>query len=238
LPYRILNPHLEELAQTGCAIDSQGGVGVRGIPAVTLAAVALHLPQCGASAQMVDPVFANSFESGLVSFGPSVALALYGESDRPTAGTSLRVTLSEPAQQRTFVPIVSNDPSVIAISSGGVVVPAGQSVAAVFVSGLSVDFMTSSSAPVTLWATYGNTVVAIPSRAATFSTSPASAPARRATPPEMRHGTIPTTDSFPGRGQGLHRSSGTRFHSRWARRSTARSGSIRARCRPVSACRK
>lgn len=103
-------------------------------------------------AQATDPVFANSFESGLIAFGPPLSMISLG-ADRPTVGASLQVRLSAPAVAPTFVPVTSTDPSVLTITDGGVIVDTGQTNAAVRVTGVVM-----STTPVTVWATLGNTV--------------------------------------------------------------------------------
>jgi hypothetical protein len=120
---------------------------------VAIAALSCCLPARDGWGQEADPVFANSFESGLIGFGPSLGFVPAGASDRPTLDTSLHVTLSAPVVTPTFVAVTSTDPSVVTVTDGGVVVPAGQTMAAIRVSGVS-----ASTTPVTLWATLGNTV--------------------------------------------------------------------------------
>jgi hypothetical protein len=123
---------------------------------LTFAAVAglgLYLPACDTWGQDADPLFANAFESGLVGFGPSLGFVPVGANNRPTLDTPLHVILSAPALIPTFVTVTSSDPSVLAVTDGGVVVPAGQTMAAVRVTGVN-----ASDAPVTLWASLGNTI--------------------------------------------------------------------------------
>jgi hypothetical protein len=105
------------------------------------------------SAQPIDPVFANGFEAGLIGFGPALNLASLGSIDQPTEGTPLQVTLAGPAAEPTFVAVTSTDTSVVTVAGGGVTVPMGQTSALVLVSGLNL-----SAAPVTVWATLGNTI--------------------------------------------------------------------------------
>jgi len=106
-----------------------------------------------ASGQALDPVFANSFESGLIGFGPPLSSVAAGASNVATVSTPLQVTLSDPAVAPTFVAITSSDPSRITVSGGGVTVNTGQSSAVVLVDGL-----VASVTPVALWATLGNTL--------------------------------------------------------------------------------
>jgi len=102
--------------------------------------------------QTTDPVFANSFESGLIAFGPALSGVAPGTVDATTDGP-LQVTLSQAAAAPTFVTVTSTQPSVISVSGGGVTVPTGQTSAAI-----QVGSATVGSAPVTLWAKLGNTV--------------------------------------------------------------------------------
>lgn len=102
--------------------------------------------------QTTDPVFANSFESGLIAFSPALSGVPPGAVDATTNGP-LQVTLSHVAAAPTFVSIISSQPSLIAVSGGGVTVSTGQTSAAVHVGSAN-----SGSAPVTLWATLGNTM--------------------------------------------------------------------------------
>lgn len=106
-----------------------------------------------ANAQSLDPVFANSFETGLVAFGPPLSVTAAGNSNAATAYSPLKVTLSDPALAPTFVTITSSDPARITISGGGVTVNTGQTSAAVLVNGLI-----GAATPVTLWARLGNTL--------------------------------------------------------------------------------
>jgi len=106
-----------------------------------------------ALAQTLDPVFANSFESGLIGFGPPLSLVAAPTSNSATANSPLQVTLSDAAVGPTFVTITSSDPAQITISGGGTTVSTGQSSAVVLVNGL-----VGSATPVTLWATLGNTL--------------------------------------------------------------------------------
>jgi len=103
--------------------------------------------------QTADPVFANSFEAGLVAFGPTLTELDSGAVDRETTGP-LRVTLSEPMATPTFVSVLSANPAIVTVSGGGVTVPAGQISATVK---LGTPFV-GTSPPVTLWAILGNTV--------------------------------------------------------------------------------
>jgi hypothetical protein len=63
----------------------------------------------GASAQTPppDPVFAHSYESGVLSLAPNLGYIAEGASGVSSAPTPLTVTLSAPAASATFVPIVS-----------------------------------------------------------------------------------------------------------------------------------
>ena len=106
-----------------------------------------------ASGQVLDPVFANSFESGLIGFGPPLSSVAVGASNVATVSTPLQVTLSDPAGAPTFVAITSSDPSRVTVSGGGVTVNTGQNSAVVLVDGL-----VASVTPVALWATFGNTL--------------------------------------------------------------------------------
>jgi hypothetical protein len=105
-----------------------------------------------ALAQTLDPVFANSFESGLIGFGPPLSLVAAPTSNSATANSPLQVTLSDAAVGPTFVTLTSSDPAQITISGGGTTVSTGQSSAVVLVNGL-----VGSATPVTLWASLGNT---------------------------------------------------------------------------------
>jgi hypothetical protein len=118
-----------------------------------LLATGCFLFAANASAQTLDPVFANSFESGLIGFGPPLSVVAAGASNTATAYTPLQVTLSAPAVSPTFVAITSSDPSHITIGGGGTTVNTGQTSAVVLVNGLI-----ASATPVTLWATLGNTL--------------------------------------------------------------------------------
>ena len=102
--------------------------------------------------QTTDPVFANSFESGLIAFGPALSSVPTSVVDAMTSGP-LQVTLSHAAAVPTFVAITSTQPSLISVTNGGVTVPSGQSSAPVHVSSAN-----SSSTPITLWAQLGNTL--------------------------------------------------------------------------------
>ncbi len=86
--------------------------------------------------QTLDPVFANSFELGLIGFDPPLSAIAAGANNTATAYTPLQVTLSSPALAPTFVAITSSDPSHITVSGGGATVSTGQTSAAVLVSGL------------------------------------------------------------------------------------------------------
>jgi hypothetical protein len=107
-----------------------------------------------ASAQSADPLFANKFEPGLIAFGPSLSEVPSGAFDQQSTGTPLHVTLAEPAPAPTWVSVVSTDPSIVTVSGGGVIVPAGATSAPVK---FSTPFVGTSS-PVTIWAILGNTV--------------------------------------------------------------------------------
>ncbi|MEO6690458.1 MAG: lamin tail domain-containing protein [Dokdonella sp.] len=106
-----------------------------------------------AAAQMLDPVFANGFENGLIAFGPALSSVATGTNGVATAYTPLRVTLDAAAVAPTFVAITSSDPTRLAVSGGGVTVATGQSSASVLVDGL-----VEGALPVTLWAQLGNTL--------------------------------------------------------------------------------
>ncbi|MEO5624593.1 MAG: lamin tail domain-containing protein [Dokdonella sp.] len=106
-----------------------------------------------ASAQTLDPMFANGFESGLLGFGPALSSVATATSGIATAYSPLRVTLDAAAVAPTFVPITSSDPTRLAVSGGGVTVATGQSSATVLVDGL-----VEGASPVTLWAQLGNTL--------------------------------------------------------------------------------
>jgi hypothetical protein len=106
-----------------------------------------------AGADTVDPIYANSFEVGVIAFGPPLSFVRAPSMSAQTVDVPLQVTLSGPAAMATFVPIVSTNPAVIAISGGGVTVAIGQSSATVLVDGVA-----GSATPVTLWATLGNKV--------------------------------------------------------------------------------
>jgi hypothetical protein len=108
----------------------------------------------GAQILPPDPVFSNSFDSGVVSLSPSPVHIAQGASGN-TLPTALMLTLSAPAVSDTFVPVVSAEPARLGVTGGGVTVLAGQSSAAVPVSGLI-----GGAAPVTLTATLGNRVAA------------------------------------------------------------------------------
>ena len=113
--------------------------------------IGCSLLAANALGQTLDPLFANSFESGLIGFGPPLSAVAAGQSNIATAYTPLQATLSAPAVAPTFVAITSSDPFAITISGGGATVSTGQTSAAVLVSGLI-----GSATPVTLWATLGN----------------------------------------------------------------------------------
>src|SRR5947209_18465379 len=76
--------------------------------------------------QVLDPVFANSFESGLIAFGPPLNIVAAPTSNVTTANTPLTVTLSDPAGAPTFVTITSADPSHLTVTGGGTTVATGQ----------------------------------------------------------------------------------------------------------------
>jgi hypothetical protein len=118
-----------------------------------LTCIGALLCNAASSAQTLDPVFANGFESGLVAFAPSLSTVATGTSSIATAYTPLSVTLDAVAASPTFVPIISSNPARLTVSGGGATVATGQSTAVVLVNGL-VD----SPVPVTLWATLGNTL--------------------------------------------------------------------------------
>jgi hypothetical protein len=127
---------------------------IRNIFAATsaMACLVCCLPVRNGYAQTTDPVFANSFESGVIAFGPALSGVPASAVDVVTDGP-LQVTLSKSATSPTFVSVTSTQPSLIAVKDGGVTVPTGQSSAAIQVSSAG-----SGSTPVTLWATLGNTV--------------------------------------------------------------------------------
>jgi Lamin Tail Domain len=104
-------------------------------------------------AQTLDPVFANSFETGVIGFTPAFSAVPAGSSNTATAYVPLSVLLDVAAAAPTFVPIISSDPSRLSVSGGGVTVNTGQSSAIVQVSGLI-----GAPAPVTLSAHLGNTL--------------------------------------------------------------------------------
>ena len=116
-------------------------------------AIAGCLVAGSATAQTLDPVFANSFESGLIGFGPPLNTVAAPTTDVPTATMPLKVTLSDPAVAPTFIAITSSDPSRLTVTGGGATVAAGQSSANVLVSGIVGDVT-----PVTLFAHLGNTL--------------------------------------------------------------------------------
>jgi hypothetical protein len=106
-----------------------------------------------ATAEVLDPVFSNSFESGLIGFGPPLTFVAAPSSDTPTVDVPLQVTLSAAALMPTFVAITSSDPAHLTVSGGGTTVGAGQTSAVVQVNGIA-----GRAAPVTLRATLGNTI--------------------------------------------------------------------------------
>jgi hypothetical protein len=108
----------------------------------------------GARAQSADPLFSNGLEPGLIAFGPSLSEVPAGAFDQPSSGTPLHVTLAEPAPAPTWVPVISTNRSIVTVSGGGVIVPAGATSAAVK---FSTPFGGTSS-PVTIWAILGNTI--------------------------------------------------------------------------------
>jgi hypothetical protein len=119
--------------------------------AVAMASLIFFLPARSGWSQ-TDPVFANSFESGLIAFGPALSSVPTSAADAMTNGP-LQVTLSHPAAAPTFVAITSTQPSLISVTGGGVTVPTGQTSASVRVSSAN-----SGSVPITLWAELGNTL--------------------------------------------------------------------------------
>jgi hypothetical protein len=121
--------------------------------AVTMAGMTWCLLAGDGWAQTADPIFANGFQAGLIAFGPPLSGVPAGAVDQ-TTDTSLHVTLSTAAAAPTFVAVTSKDPSLISVSGGGVTVATGQTSAAIKVSAAA----GAGSAPVTLWATLGNTV--------------------------------------------------------------------------------
>jgi len=106
-----------------------------------------------ASAQTADPIYANSFESGLIAFSPGINLLPAPSSNALTVNVPLQVTLSAPSDGSSFVTITSADPSVVTAAGGGVLVPMGQTTAPVLLNGIA-----GSASSVTLTATLGNTI--------------------------------------------------------------------------------
>lgn len=140
----------DRLAWVSVAIQ---GNDMRKYVARTICASACCMFASGVVGQQLDPVFGNSFESGLIGFGPPLTIVAAPSSDVQTANTPLVVTLSDPAGAPTFVPVTSSDPTHLTITGGGTTVNAGQTTANVRVSGLI-----GSTTPVTLWAHFGNTL--------------------------------------------------------------------------------
>lgn len=117
----------------------------------TLGAIAFSAS--AAAAATLDPLFANSFEQGLIAFGPPSSALPQGASGAATVPVALRVTLDQPAAAPTFVPIVSTEPARLQVLGGGVTVSTGQTSAVVLLDAIAAD-----AAPVVLWASYGNTL--------------------------------------------------------------------------------
>lgn len=126
----------------------------QGAPVLVMVSLAAAVVAGPATGQTVDPIFANGFEPGLVAFGPAFTAVAEGSMGvNPTSTDPLRVTLDTSAGVDAFVPITSSDAARLAASGGGVTVPAGLDNALVMV-----DALAAGAAPVTLWATLGNTM--------------------------------------------------------------------------------
>jgi hypothetical protein len=117
-----------------------------------LAALA-WLASAAAAPNALDPLFANSFEAGLIAFGPAYGEVPQGVPGSVSSPQPLTVTLSAPAASPTFVTIVSGDGGRLVVSGGGVTVPTGQTSAVVTLNGIAYG-----GGPVSVWAEYGNTL--------------------------------------------------------------------------------
>lgn len=117
------------------------------------AAGAIALGTGSAVFAALDPIFSNSFEYGLIGFGPALSALPQGATAAASAPVALRVTLDQPAAAPTFVPIGSSDPARLQAAGGGTTVPSGQTSALVLL-----DAIAAGATPVVLWASYGNTL--------------------------------------------------------------------------------
>lgn len=105
-----------------------------------------------AKAQTVDPLFANDFETGVVTFSPELVYAREGTTTTGLGGP-LVIRLDEPAVVDTFVPIVSLSGTQVTVVGGGGTVLAGETDAVV-----TLNAMVANPQPVLLRAARGNVV--------------------------------------------------------------------------------
>lgn len=83
--------------------------------------------------------------AALSAFGPAASFARVGASSAPTFPTPLTVTLASPVPTSTFVPVTSSS-AALAVAGGGVTVPAGETSAAVQVSGIAPELVATLTA--------------------------------------------------------------------------------------------
>lgn len=105
-----------------------------------------------ASAQIVDPLFSNQFETGVATFSPELVYAREGTTTNGLGGP-LVIRLAEPALVDTFVPIVSMNVLEVTVVGGGATVLAGETDAVV-----TINALVANPQPATLRATLGNVV--------------------------------------------------------------------------------
>lgn len=110
---------------------------------VTLALVTAGLPATAAT---------------FLGFSSGPFYSIVGTVDAPTSPNVLQVLLDGPALADTFIGISSSNPSILLVSLGGVLVSAGQSVAAVPITSLSLGTATLSG---TLGSTTYSTTVEV-----------------------------------------------------------------------------
>ena len=106
-----------------------------------------------AGAATLDPLFSNSFERGLVAFGPPLSALPQGATNATSEPVALTVALDGAAAAPTVVSVVSGDPARLQVVGGGATVATGQTTASVRLNALGYG-----GTPVVLRAAYGNTI--------------------------------------------------------------------------------
>lgn len=130
--------------------------------------------------------FFASASAVLTGFGPALSFVDIGEMGVGTYPTPLRVSLSASTVVDTFVAVESNDPAVVSVTGGGVVIPTGQADALVLVTGLS-------AGTATLTATLGLTSMTADVRALDGTETPALVSLLPGTAPLPQNGTLQLT---------------------------------------------